>query len=189
MTTPPWCMEKVMVYYYYSITTFTTTWAPCNHSMDYRRSEFANIDNRRWRCAAAMMDLLVTPLSSDFKKNGAGFSEREVLSLPPPHSFFTPPPICHQTHANHVHLKVQIISMGLWGGGGVEPSPNPVPFFLKWLLASNNCIRGAIVYTFTWRTAVNGVVEVGWKKDIVKAITWKLLKLLKNPAPFWFFES
>ena len=28
-----------------------------------------------------------------------------------------------------------------------------------------------LVYTFEWRTAENGDVEVGWKYDIVKAVT------------------
>ena len=50
-----------------------------NRIMDYRRSEFANIDNCRCRCAAATMNLVVTPLSSDFKKNGAGFVDGGIL--------------------------------------------------------------------------------------------------------------
>ena len=36
--------------------------------------------------------------------------------------------------------------------------------------------------------AVNGDVEVGWKYDIVKAVTWKLLRILKNLAFFEFRE-
>ena len=46
-----------------------------NMGMDYRRSGFTNIDNQRCWWAAAMMNLVVTPFSSDFKKNGAGFGE------------------------------------------------------------------------------------------------------------------
>ena len=37
--------------------------------------------------------------------------------------------------------------------------------------------------------AVNSVVEVGWKYGIVKAVTWKLLPILKNMALFQSFKS
>ena len=36
---------------------------------------------------------------------------------------------------------------------------------------------------------MNSVVEVGWKYDIVKAVTCKLLRISKNPAFFWSIES
>ena len=99
--------------------------------MDYRRSEFAKLDNRRCRCAAATMNLEVTPLSSDFKKNGAGFVEREFWG-----KFFNPFFLRRETHVNHVHLKVQTTSNGFGGGGRgggskktkPPPSPNPAPF-------------------------------------------------------------
>ena len=49
------------------------------------------------------------------------------------------------------------------GGGGElnPPPPNPAPFFSMSLRTSNDCICGAIVNTFAWRTAVDSVVEVG----------------------------
>ena len=37
--------------------------------------------------------------------------------------------------------------------------------------------------------AVNSVVEVGLKYNIVKTVTWKLLWISKNPALFGSFES
>ena len=65
------------------------------------------------------MNLVVTPLSSDFKKMemrsvrvflGGGFGGGGVV-------FFYRPPIRRRPHSNHVHLKVQITSMrsAAWG--------------------------------------------------------------------------
>ena len=52
-----------------------------------------------------------------------------------------------------------------WGLVGSTPqktsSPNPARFFLKSLRTSDVYIRGAIVYTLAWRTAVNDVVVEG----------------------------
>ena len=39
----------------------------------------------------------------------------------------------------------------------------------------------------SWKTISEG--EVGWKYNIVKAVTWKLLRILKNTALFQSFES
>ena len=52
-------------------------------------------------------------------------------------------------------------------------------------VTTNFNIRGASSQYFRM---VNGV-EVGWKYDIVKAVTLNLLRILKNPALFWSFES
>ena len=110
--------------------------------MDYRRSEVANIDNRRCRFAAATMNLVVTPLSGDLKKNEAGVDEFFGVFF-----FFTP--IHRRFHADHVHLKVQITSMRSGGGGGLKKLPHADlgSIFLKSLLSmrrtSNVYIRGA----------------------------------------------
>ena len=56
------------------------------------------------------------------------------------------------------------------------------------LLRVKTIILLRLVSTFAWLTAANSVVEVGWKYDIVNTVTWKLLRILKNPALFQYFE-
>ena len=74
--------------------------------MDYRRSEFVNIENQRCRCSEGMMNLVVTPLSCDFKKSGAGFG----------------PPLHCRHHDNYVHLTCKLLSWGWQRRGGVKKS-------------------------------------------------------------------
>ena len=84
------------------------------------------------------MNLVVTPLSSDFKKMEQGSASFLGVGwgvwgfLPPNH------PLRRRPHANHVHLKVKITNMGSAAqrGGGVEPPPKfplaePCSIFFK----------------------------------------------------------
>ena len=70
------------------------------------------------------------------------------------------------------------------------PMQNPAKFFISHHELWTSAYMEHLVYTFSWQTAVNGVVEERWKYDILKAVTWrKLSRISKNPALFQSFES